>query len=332
MKPFYHLAPQIWRERAQYAFVPLWEQWVRRQLARPDCPKFDAVQVIMGFGSALFPVAAARGALKIVDCPNSHPTSYYGYWQRECDLWCPGEQVPIPRWMYARMNRDLEAADVVLCPSDFVRDTMILNGVPAAKCVVNPFGVNTNVFRPRETVPPAPRFVCVGTICLRKGHQYLFRAFERLKQIHPRAELVCVGEYKCDFRKERPRWEGSFVHHERLTHPELAKLLQSASAFVLASVEEGFARVLSEAMGAALPIIATYETGARTIVRDGVEGFIVPSRNPVALADAMDKIISDPDLNLRMGQSAHQKGAVANTWQDYSRRLLEEYARHKANR
>src|SRR6266540_3670900 len=123
-------------------------------------------------------MARSSGALKGVDCPNSHPTSYYGYMERECDIWCPGANVPIPRWMFARMNRELETADVVLCPSNFVRDTMVQNGLPVEKCFVNPFGVDTSVFVPRTELAQPAQFICVGMICLRKGHHYLFRAFE----------------------------------------------------------------------------------------------------------------------------------------------------------
>lgn len=327
MKPFYHCTPQIWWERALYALMPFWKIWLRRELGPRRRPPFDIVQAIMGFGTELFDAADQLGALKVVDCACSHPTTFFGFWQRECDLWCPGERVPVPRWMFARMNRELERADVVLCPSVFVRDTMVLNGIPAERCFVNPFGVDTSVFTPRETVPEKPRFICVGTICLRKGHQYLFRAFERVKARLPDAELICVSDigFKRDFRKERPKWEGTFTHFQNLPHTELARLLRSCSAFVLASAEEGFARAISEAMGAGLPIIATYETGATTLVTHGVEGLIVPARRPEKLAEAMLQLATDRDLNERMGRAAWRKGAQQNSWQDYGDRLLAEY-------
>jgi glycosyltransferase involved in cell wall biosynthesis len=213
----------------------------------------------------------------------------------------------------------------VLCTSEFVRDTMVANGIPASRCFLNPTGVDTNVFAPRSAVPAVPRFITVGTICLRKGYQYLFRAFEQVKKEVPNAELICVGEYKCDFRKERPKWEGLFQRYPSLPHSELAKLLQTCTAFVLGSVEEGFARVIVEAMAAGLPIVATYETGATTLVRDGVEGFIVPARNPAQMAQALVRLASDAALCRRMGEAAYQKGAVRNTWQDYGDRLLAEY-------
>ena len=279
-KPFYYLTTQIRQEQMFYTLLPLWRAWVR-SLHFPSC---NVVQYIMGFGNELFEQCTKK-TLKVVDCPNSHPTSYFGFWQRECDLWCPGEKLPIPRRMFARMNRDLEQADLILCPSVFVKETMLLNGIPESKCFVNPFGVDSQLFKPRLIVPPVPRFICVGTICVRKGYQYLFRAF----------------------------------------HRDLALLLQTSTSFVFPSQEEGFARVLSEAMGAGLPIIASHESGATTLVRDGIEGFIVRGRDPQHIADAMIRVALDPRLNLKMGKAAFEKGAAKNSWQDYGDRLLEEY-------
>jgi glycosyltransferase involved in cell wall biosynthesis len=229
--------------------------------------------------------------------------------------------------MFARMNRELERADLVLCPSIFVKDTMLANGVPEGKCFLNPFGVDTSVFVPRTIIPPKPRFISVGMICLRKGHQYLFRAFEQVKRVLPDAELICVGDYRPDFRLERRRWAGTFTHHPSLPHRELASLLTECTAFVLPSLEEGFARVLSEAMAAGLPIIASYESGATTLVRDGIEGFIIHPREPQQIADAMIRLAQDRALNQRMGEAARLKGAERNTWLDYGDRLLAEYER-----
>ena len=323
MKPFYHAMPQIVVEKMFYHLFPLWKQWLKSQ-TWPDC---NVVQAIIGYATEPFAHAEKIGALKVVDCPNSHPTSYYGYWQRECDLWCPGEKVPIPQWMFARMNRELERADLIIVQSTFCKESMIWNGIPAEKVMINPMGVDTGVFRPRETVPIKPRFIIVGTICLRKGYQYLFRAFEIVKRKVPDAELVVVGDYKADFRQERRKWEGAFTHYSRLSHSELAKLLRTCTAFVFPSQEEGIARAQIEALAAGLPIIGTHEGGATTLVNDGVEGFIVRGRDPEHIADAMIKLAEDHKMNERMGSAAHQKGAVKNTWQDYGDRLLAEYKR-----
>lgn len=323
MKPFYHFAPQILTEKMFYAFFPLWRAWVKSQ----SIPPCNVVQTIIGYGTELFDRKELRGAIKVVDCPNSHPLTYYGFWQRECDLWCPGERVPIPQWMFARMNRELERADCIIVQSSFCRDSMVWNGIPEKKIYINPMGVDTFTFLPRQSVPIKPRFICVGTICLRKGHQYLFRAFELVKKRLPDAELICVGQYKTDFRRERQRWEGTFRHIPHLSHADLATLLQSCTAFVFPSQEEGIARAQIEALAVGLPVIGTHEGGATTLVRDGIEGFIVRGRDPRHIADAMIQVFLDPELNRKMGEAALQKGATKNRWQDYGDRLLDTYAR-----
>jgi len=326
LKPLYHWAPQITLERMFYCLFPVWRLWLQQQ----RLPNFNVAHSIVGFATEVFEMADRVGALKVVDLPNSHPTSYFGYWQRECDLWCPGHTVPIPRWMFARMNREIAQADLVIVQSDFCRDTVIANGIASKNVFVNPMGVNRTLFKKRIEVPSRPRFIAVGTICLRKGHQYLFRAFELLKRRLPEAELICVGAYKSDFDLERPRWEGTFTHHPNLSHSEIAQLLQTCTAFVFPSREEGIARAQIEALASGLPVIGTYEGGATTLVRDGEEGFIVTGNAPDQIAEAMYRVATDKDLNRRMGEAAYQRGAEGNSWGDYSDRLLAAYQRARA--
>jgi glycosyltransferase involved in cell wall biosynthesis len=324
-KLFYHLPFPNLEEEMRWINLPFYERWIARQTLPEGT---TVVQGPMGSCEALFRLAerSGRRVLKVFDAPNSHPTNLVGYWQRECDLYAPGYRVPMCLAARSRINRELEQADLILCPSNFVRDTMVLNGIPAKKCFISHFGVDTSIFVPRKELPPVPTFVSVGSICLRKGHQYLFRAFEEVKRQLPDARLICVGGVRPDFKPEWKRWEGSFEHHPSLSHPEVAHLLASATAFVLPSVEEGFARVLSEAMACGLPVIATYETGATTVIRDGQEGFIVPARNVPALTEAMVSAAANRDQNLEMGRKALFAGGASNTWADYAKRLHDEYS------
>jgi glycosyltransferase involved in cell wall biosynthesis len=319
MKPFYHWASSGLRQRMTSSLFPLWSAWIRRQRA----PSFDVAYAMMGHGTELFDQAETASALKVIDATSSHPTSYYGFWQRECDIWCPGERVPIPRWMYARCNRELERADLILCPSNFVRDSMLFNGIPEAKCVVSPYGVSTGTFTPRSELPSRTRFICVGAICLRKGQQYLFRAFEKVRQVVKDAELVCVGSYLPDFRREKRRWEGTFVHYENIPVGDLSKLLRESTAFVFPSNEEGFAKAVIEGMSSGLPVIATYQSGATTLVDDGVEGIIVPARDVEKLAAAMIMLATNRNLNSKMGRAAYERGGEKNTWDDFGERLVQ---------
>ena len=320
MKPFYHAATLGFREQMALRLLPVWAEWLRRQ-------KLPAFDVAYGCGggqaSEIFDLAEKTGALKVIDSSSSHPTSAYGFWQRECDVWNPGAEVGTPRWMFGRWNRELERADVIICPSTFVVDSMVYNGIPKEKCWLNPYGVDTSIFQPRTVVPAKARFIIVGSICLRKGHQYLFRAFEKVRKVLPDAELICAGSFYPDFSSERQRWEGTFTHYENLPQAELSKVLQQCTAFVFPSNEESIARAVVEAMGAGLPIIGTHESGATTLVQDGVEGLIVRARDIDQLAAAMIRSATDREENARMGQASHTRGAKNNSWADFADRLLE---------
>ncbi len=323
MTPFYRLTSEITIERAFYALFPIWKAWFNSQ-SPPDC---NVMHSIVGFATEPFDLAEKIGALKVADCPNSHPVTYHGFWQRECDLWCPGERVPVPRWILSRMNRELDRADLIIVQSNFCKESMILNGIPADKVLVNPMGVDTSIFKPRTVVPAKPRFVMVGALSLRKGHPYLFRAFQIVKQKLPAAELICIGNYKHDFRLERPKWEGSFTHYSGLSPKQVAEILGTCTAMIFPSQEEGIARAQIEALACGLPLAGTHEGGATTLVEDGVEGFIIRGRDPANIADAMLKLAQNGELNRRMGEAAARKGAIRNTWQDYGDRLLAEYQR-----
>ncbi len=324
-QPFFRFAGGRFADAGFHGMQPIWHAWLRRQ----KLPVCDAVHSVMGFTTTPFDYAEKIGALKVLDASNSHPTSFYGFWQRELDIWNPGQEVGVPRWLFASINREIERADLVLCPSTYVRDSMLYNGIPESKLAVLAYGANLNVFSPRQRLPDKPRFIFVGALTLRKGVQYLVPAFERLKKERPEAELILCGAPYKDFQKYFERWRPLFTHERGLSHPELAKLLQSCTAFVFPSIEEGFARVISEAMAAGLPIIATHNSGATTVVENGREGIIVPARSEQAVYEAMKRVIEQPDWCDSMGRAAAEKATKDGSWERYGERLVDIYKLHR---
>lgn len=328
-QPFFRLAQGRFGERAAYALLPVWRTWMRRQ--RP--PKCDVVHSVMGSAAEPFRIAEQIGALKVLDASNSHPTSFYGFWQRELDIWNPAARISVTRRIFAQINQEIHQADVIMCASDFVRDSMRYNGIPESKLAVNPFGVDLQQFVPREHLPKHPRFLFVGGLTLRKGLQYLIPAFERLKQQYPTAELILCGSlYHADFESLYHRWKHLFTHIPGLPHAELAKLMRNCTAFVFPSIEEGFARVIAEAMGSGLPIIATHNSGATTMVENGKHGIIVPAWSPDPVFEAMREMIEKPALCENMGRAATARMATEGSWSAYAGRLSQTYGKHLADR
>ncbi len=75
-------------------------------------------------------------------------------------------------------------------------------------------------------------------------------------------------------------------------------------------------------MASGLPIVATHESGATTLVNDGVEGLIVRARDIDHIAAAMIRVASDRELNQKMGEAAYARGARNNSWGDFADRLI----------
>jgi len=94
-----------------------------------------------------------------------------------------------------------------------------------------------------------------------------------------------------------------------LPHPQLAERLRGADIFVLPSLEDGFARTVTEALACGLPVISTPNTGASDLIQSGVNGEVVPIRDPQAIADAVfkwaEKILS-PEWQPRVLFDAEQ--------------------------
>jgi glycosyltransferase involved in cell wall biosynthesis len=323
MKPFYHLlnwptarwGPVFWK------MFPVWRAWFLRQ----DFPQANVMQAIGPFAKEAFDASEKRGFLKIFDAANSHPVTQQAILEREFKRWNPDARLlSAQTWYTQRATVDIQRADMVLCPSLFVKDSMLEQGVEESKCFVLPFGVNKQVFRPREAAPERVRFICVGDISIRKGHPFLFKVFEDFAKHLPDAELVCVGAVRPEARKFTRNLHPRIRLLPIQTHDELQALYRESTAFVLLSYEEGYARVLAEALSSGLPVIATHESGATTTVKNGEEGFIVPSGDHQAALDALLTLASDRALCQAMGNRAATKSLTTMTWQEYGDRLLQE--------
>jgi len=292
MKPFYTLLskPVLRWEPIFWTLFPIWRQWLLRQ----NLPRCNVVQAIAPFATEAFDMAERIGAIKIFDAPNSHPVTQTRIMERELARWSEGARLPsVTSWYVPRASRDILRADVILCPSLFVLDSMLENGIPKERCIVIPYGTETHVFKPRLKTPSRPRFISVGNVCVRKGHPFLFEAFGRLQKRVSEAELICVGSARPDAFAAIRKWRDRITFIEHLSHPQMAELFQTCTAFVLVSAEEGYARVLAEALSAGLPIVATHETGATTTIKNGREGFIVNYGDIDGLTEILFRLASE---------------------------------------
>ncbi len=227
--------------------------------------------------------------------------------------------------------RILEEVDLILatCPAEVEELTTLYDADPSRLTVV-PCGVDQRAFRPVDRdlarralgLSDEPTVVYVGRIVARKGVDTLVEAFTLL----PRrldARLVIVGgepggspeaarlsELADDLGiSERVSFAGSRPQED------LRHYYGAADVAVSVPHYEPFGMTPLEAMACATPVVGARVGGIKTSVADGETGYLVPPRDPEALADRILRLLSDPPLRLRMGRAARRRIEEHYTWE-----------------
>ena len=224
---------------------------------------------------------------------------------------------PASSWALERCSKEALSADMVIAPSEYVLDSLVMNGVHPANIVLCPYGVDTSQFVPAINNETRPfRILFVGQLSQRKGIKYLLEAVKGLRLEN--AELVLMGGISGGGGWVNS-YAGCFRHVCHVPYSELPGYYQAADIFVYPSLHEGSALAIYEAMASGLPVITTHNSGS--VVRDGVDGFIVPIRDVDALQEKIRLLYANKELRARMGQQS-RKRAESFTWDAYRTRLV----------
>ncbi len=267
-----------------------------------------------------FEAAKASGTLTVLNQMIGHLSVGDRILREEADLhpdWADSLHAGAPQAEIEQCLAEARMADAILSPSDYVTQTLIDIGVAPERIHLQPFGVRVDRFKPPETPRDDGifRLLYVGQISQRKGLKYVLEA---VKQIGDRSiELVLVGGLVGEGRGLAP-YEGWYRHVRNVPHHEVERLFQSADAFVYPSLHEGSALAIFEGMATGLPVITTLNSGS--MVRDGIEGKIVPIRSVEAIAEAILTLKNDADLRATLGRAARVR-ALGFTWGHYRDRL-----------
>jgi glycosyltransferase involved in cell wall biosynthesis len=126
-----------------------------------------------------------------------------------------------------------------------------------------------------------------GALSLRKGTPYLLEAFRLVRQHEPGARILLTQAVRDDVKDVLARYRDLPIEWSPgLPHAALAERLRGADVFMMPSLEEGLVRTALEAMACGLQVVLTNHCGANDFVQPGVNGEVVPIRDPQALADA----------------------------------------------
>jgi glycosyltransferase involved in cell wall biosynthesis len=300
----------------------------RRYIRRKGCDIFHGWTM-----ECLHALEEARrvGAKTIVERPAPHPVRTQLLLREEYARWgVPLSKEEGTRWLrkFDLGYRDsfvapaeFALADRVVVQSEFGVQSFLEEGFPREKLVLLPRATEIGGFPIPSTEKPGFRVLFVGVVALRKGFLDLARAWVELAL--PGAELWVVGQVHDEvvplLKPYRDNPTIRFVGHAR---GGAEQWYSQSTVFVLPSIVEGSAKTTYEAMAAGLPVITTPNAGS--VVRDGVDGFIVPIRSPEAIRDKLLFLFNNRDAVHEMGKSAMNRIA-SFSWKTYEQRICTLY-------
>lgn len=290
--------------------------WVAKRIAR-ERPK--AVVCYDSCAQRTFEGAKSLGTLCILDQSIGHISTGLQLLREEAKLhpdFADSLPTKVPEWLIERCSQEALLADCVLSPSEYVRHSLIANGVEPARIAALPFGVDPERFRPGpERTEKTFRVLFVGQLSQRKGIKYLLEAFRNLRL--PSAELVLVGNV-AGSGKGLLRYRDIFQHIPNVPRAEVHHWFERADVFVYPSLHEGSALAIYEALACGLPIITTPNSGS--MVQDGIQGYIVPIRDVERLKEKILLLYENRELRQEMSRRARLR-AEEFTWAAYRQRL-----------
>lgn len=266
----------------------------------------DVVVNYQGNGGSFLKRARARGAAIITDFIIT-PKNLELEFEERC-RWPGWEKEDIGRPMIdfysRRMSNLMDLSDIYLCPSSAVaRDLATIDGYDPARARVVPYGVS-GVLLKAGVIEPG-RVLFAGAAGLRKGIHILAKAAMILKQRAPSISFIVAGEVTETIRNRAETRALTFLG--KIGREAMAEEMARADVFCLPSLAEGSATSVFEALANGLPTVTTESTG--TVVVSGVDGFIVPERDAVETARAIEAIVTDRSLRARMSQAARVTAA-----------------------
>ena len=224
---------------------------------------------------------------------------------------------------YWRLNRwSSRYNDVIVAVSGAVRKAYIENGVPADKVVTIYNGID---IREREKAGDLPALAflkdkaCLligmaGRIVRQKGHKEFLEAAALLKKKHKNLKFVIAGKSLLKGDPFADSLSG-LIEENGLKEDvvftgflsDIYSFYRYIDIFCMPSYAEPFATVILESMNAGVPVAASASGGVPEVIEDGVSGLLFTPKNPVSIAEALDKLIKDPELRKKISENGRKK-------------------------
>jgi len=215
---------------------------------------------------------------------------------------------------FYHLREKVEGASFICCISRFCRSQLMKTSSPDnwEKMEICPLGVDPEVFQPRRCTPESEfHILCVGRLTPAKGQAVLLAAtaklVERGRRVH--ADFVGDGPDRNALERQAARLSitRNATFHGAVNQDQIADMLARADVFALPSFAEGVPVSLMEAMAMEISCVSTTIAGIPELIESGKEGVLVPPSDPDLLAAAIETLIDDPELRLRLARAGRRK-------------------------
>jgi len=309
-----YLAPPTVRAEAVHRMARYFDRQIARKLKliRPDA--------VVGYENCAietFEAAKQLGVASILDVPSVHH-------QMQARA---GQSRMRPKFQHevdVRKDREIALADLILVCSSLARDSFTEAGIASNRIAILPLGVNLQRFC-SGSIPNIARrsdvttFLFVGHVNAQKGADLLLHACRQLSKSHVPFELVVVGSHSNSDASlmAQLRQYGDVLG--RVPNSEMSDIYRNASCLVLPSRFDSFGQVVAEAMACGVPVIVSDNVGAKDLVDNGKNGWVIPSNDAYALYHNMAEAAQHPEKLVGMGKAA-RKTAEQIGWSVYRER------------
>lgn len=226
------------------------------------------------------------------------------------------------RHSFFRLNRlkYTRGVDRILCITEAVRNVLIEDGLPTEQLVVVPSGIDPARF---EAIPdtsaalqaelgvPDGAWVLgsVGALTPEKGHRHLLDAVGPVAEAVPHLHLVIAGT--GDERAALESQARALGIADRVTfagfRDDVPALLRWFDALAFPSLMEGMGTTVLDALCCGLPVVASRAGGIPEVIRDGIDGLLVPPGDPVALAAGLVRLATEPETARDLGATGRAR-------------------------
>jgi len=284
-----------------------------RAVARLQLPPHE---VLFGYSYAsleILEMEKKRGVLTVLDQIDPGAVEFRRVaeeMKQHPEIAGPAPDFPIA--YYERNRREWELADIIIVNSEWSRQALISEGADPAKIDILPLaygaedGGRTTEDRGQKTEVRTPasaplRVLWLGQVNVRKGIHYLMAAGRLLEDENIQFEVVGPVGILPEAVAAAPR---NMTFHGPVSRDRAADWYRQSDVFVLPTLSDGFALTQLEALAHGLPVITTPNCGR--VIEEGKTGFIVPPRDPQALANAVLKFVADRNLSTRMSPDCRE--------------------------